>query len=431
MNEPTLPLTRPSSATSWWVALLSAAVVTATALTCHRSGLSVLATFFVALAALVGFQAALELLVRKVHLRESTGLIFQADRLHRNLSIARSLAKLGGLYATLGVLALVYWLIPMYSNAFHRSFWEVVRIGAPYFVAVSIPYFLLIDALMVEPKDGYWHFAQFASLRFGKVNWKILREHAMGWAIKGFYLPLMVPYLLAALKHFTNFPGKLTLVTTVFHVAAFALFVDLSFVVIGYTFTVRILDSQIRSSNPFLIGWAACLILYQPFWGVIPLGYSDGVNWFKWFDNLPALLYAWAGLLIVAKLGWAWSNIIFGFRFSNLTHRGIITGGAYRFTKHPSYLFKNLGWWLTYVPFLSAAGPAEAFKNCAALTAVSALYFIRARTEENHLSEDPVYVAYARWIEEHGLLRWIGRAVPLLRYQPPPAEPEPPATTET
>ena len=35
---------------------------------------------------------------------------------------------------------------------------------------------------------------------------------------------------------------------------------------------------------------------------------------------------------------------MFSFRFSNLTHRGIITSGPYRFTKHPSYVSKNIAW---------------------------------------------------------------------------------------
>ena len=431
MSQNSPPMTRPPSATSWWVALASTAVVTGAVLLCRRSGLHLTATFLISLGALVGFQATMELLVRKVHRRASTGLVFRAEQVRQNLSLGRSLTKLGGLYATLAVLALVYWLVPMYSSSFHQPFWEIVRIVAPYFVAISIPYFLLIDALMAKPKDGYWHFAQFASLRFGKVDWKILREHAMGWAIKGFYLPLMIPYLLGAINRFSRFPSQPNVVGTVLHVAAFALFVDLAFVVIGYTFTVRILDSHIRSSNPFLLGWAACLVLYRPFWGVVGLGYNDGLLWFKWFEGSTALLYAWAGLLILAKLGWAWSNIIFGFRFSNLTHRGIITGGAYRFTKHPSYLFKNLGWWLIYVPFLSATGPSEAIMNCVALLGVNALYFIRARTEELHLSEDPTYVAYALWINEHGALRWIGRAFPLLRYEAPRPKPEPQTNTET
>jgi hypothetical protein len=33
------------------------------------------------------------------------------------------------------------------------------------------------------------------------------------------------------------------------------------------------------------------------------------------------------------------------------------------------------------------------------------------------LSRDPTYVAYALWMNDHGALRFLGRAFPWLRYQ--------------
>ena len=103
----------------------------------------------------------------------------------------------------------------------------------------------------------------------------------------------------------------------------------------------------------------------------------------------------------------------FGGRFSNLTHRGIITNGPYRYTKHPAYLAKNLSWWLLAMPFMVSDGVGAALSRCALLLCLNALYYLRAKTEERHLALDPVYVAYAAWIDEHGLLRWLNR-VPLL-----------------
>jgi hypothetical protein len=63
------------------------------------------------------------------------------------------------------------------------------------------------------------------------------------------------------------------------------------------------------------------------------------------------------------------------------------------------------------MPFLSSNGWEFAVKGCLLLGIVNAIYFVRARTEERHLSQDPVYAAYARWIAEHGLLgRLTGRS---------------------
>jgi hypothetical protein len=50
------------------------------------------------------------------------------------------------------------------------------------------------------------------------------------------------------------------------------------------------------------------------------------------------------------------------------------------------------------------------------------MYFMRAKTEERHLSRDPVYVEYALWMNDHGVLRFLNR-VPIFRYKPPPPVP--------
>jgi protein-S-isoprenylcysteine O-methyltransferase Ste14 len=119
---------------------------------------------------------------------------------------------------------------------------------------------------------------------------------------------------------------------------------------------------------------------------------------------------------------YAWTTLVFGCRFSNLTHRGILTHGPFSWTKHPAYLSKNLAWWLISIPLMLSSSIDDAIRQCTLLFSVSVIYFLRARTEEQHLSRDPVYAMYALWIEEHGLLRIIGRALPFLRYHPPSRE---------
>jgi protein-S-isoprenylcysteine O-methyltransferase Ste14 len=190
------------------------------------------------------------------------------------------------------------------------------------------------------------------------------------------------------------------------------LLVDLTVAVLGYIFTLRLLDSHIRSCNPLWYGWVATLICYYPFWGIVYpslLGYSDGRDWTNWLAGMPVVLIAWGSVILAAKIFWMWSNVTFGLRFSNLTHRGILTNGPFRFTKHPSYISKNIAWWMISLPFLSTVGWQEALLNCVALLFVNAIYVVRAKIEERHLIEDPVYVAYAAWIAEHGLLARAGR----------------------
>jgi protein-S-isoprenylcysteine O-methyltransferase Ste14 len=96
-------------------------------------------------------------------------------------------------------------------------------------------------------------------------------------------------------------------------------------------------------------------------------------------------------------------------RFSNLTNRGVITTGPYRWSKHPAYITKNLSWWMISVPFVADAGWPTAVQSCLLLAGVNLIYFLRARTEERHLSQDPVYRDYAAFIASEGLLaRLIG-----------------------
>jgi protein-S-isoprenylcysteine O-methyltransferase Ste14 len=153
--------------------------------------------------------------------------------------------------------------------------------------------------------------------------------------------------------------------------------------------------------------------------------YDDNTFWDGWLQAWPTLRAFWAALIIVLAAIYALCTVSFGLRFSNLTHRGIITGGPYRFSKHPAYLAKNLSWWLISVPFVSEQGLSAALRNCCLLGLLNCVYYARARTEERHLSRDPTYVAYALWINEHGLLRRLARVLPWLRYrESSPAPPD-------
>jgi len=62
-----------------------------------------------------------------------------------------------------------------------------------------------------------------------------------------------------------------------------------------------------------------------------------------------------------------------------------------------------------------------AFRHCCLLLLLNLVYYIRARTEERHLSWDPNYVAYAEWIDRHGALRRLGALFPFLKYRAPRA----------
>jgi protein-S-isoprenylcysteine O-methyltransferase Ste14 len=361
----------------------------------------------------------------KVHRRPSSGLKF--DDPNTSFDRGRVTIKLIGFFGTLAMCGNIYLLLPEYHNSFYNPFREVLKLVLPWLLLGSLPYFAWVDSKMAEPEDGYYLAGCLFIGRWDDLDRTVLTKYFLGWLIKGFYLPLMITYLGLATVSLLRVDFGLVFSTmphAVVFVSRFALAVDLAFVAIGYTLTLRVTDSHIRSPNPLVWGWLATIILYKPFWGPLAnqfFQYNDGNNWANWYNQMPVLLFVWGTMIIVCKLGWAWANISFGCRFSNLTNRGIITNGPYRLTKHPSYICKNLSWWLISVPFLSHESPDLAIKHMAALLGVNALYFIRARAEERHLSEDPIYVQYALWMNKNSLLSTVGNIIPWFAYKAPSA----------
>ena len=420
MPAPTAP---PRSVTRQWVAFVGCGGFLATCAALTQVELSRAQLILLAMLGTALPMVLLELGVRRVHRTPSTGLDFEGPA--GGLQLGRVAVKLLGFYATIAVIAFLYWVIPEYENNFYTPWWALLRIALAPVLLGSIPYFALVDRRMHQPRDGYWHAGMLLLGRARRIDRKALREHALGWIIKGFYLPLMTVYLGNAASYLTG-KDPLSMMDSFPHIVTYisklSLGIDLAFVSIGYVLMLRVLDTHIRSPNPFMYGWVFTLMLYRPFWGNMSkrfFDHSDGEDWLDHLEAVPALVVVWGILIIVSKLGWAWANLSFGLRFSNLTHRGVITNGPYRWFKHPSYLFKNLSWWLLSVPFLCGDGPAAALQHSAALLGVNLLYVVRARAEEQHLSEDPDYVRYALWMNEHGALARLGRWLTFLRYRPP------------
>jgi protein-S-isoprenylcysteine O-methyltransferase Ste14 len=322
-----------------------------------------------------------------------------------------------GLWATWALIAAAYWL----ARPLHDSLAYGVRVGSwllPLLIPLSLAYVLLIDRVQREPRDDLWHFGA-ALLGRVRPDRARLAEHGRAWLVKGFFLGFMVSILPGGVSAVINTPlGAVAndpvrlaglAIATVFTF-------DLLFGTVGYLCALRGLGTHIRSANPYLSGWVAALICYPPFVLMGPnsiLSYTPGTrSWETWLPQQPAVILAYGALLTLLAGLYAWSTVIFGLRFSNLTHRGILTNGPYRWFRHPAYLSKNVFWWFAHLPFLvTAGGPAEAIRNCVLLALVNAVYWWRAKTEERHLRADPDYVAYAAWIDRYGLLPRVRRAV--------------------
>jgi hypothetical protein len=386
---------------------------------------------WVAFIGLLGYAlpiAILEIVFLGTHKRASTGLDFGRAS---PFVFSRILVKLVGLYATLGVIAAIYLLFPEYTGGFYTRYWQFISFMAPAFVVGSALYFAWVDRMMVDPKDGFWQAGMFVLGRFDQVNWPTLSQHSLGWLVKLFFLPLMFIYTGNFLQNFINFDFS-SWFKFEFNNPSYAFFndimygVDVVVVTVGYFCTLRVLDSHCRSTEPTAGGWFWALLCYEPIWSFVYGAYlnynSDGYEWWSWLSGSPMLGAAWGTAIGILTFIYVLASIAFGLRFSNLTNRGILTNGVYRYCKHPAYVSKNLSWWLISIPFIWHDGSTwySVIHDSALLLALNGIYFLRARTEERHLSSDPTYVTYALAMNERSIFAFMGRIIPGLRYKPGP-----------
>jgi len=169
-------------------------------------------------------------------------------------------------------------------------------------------------------------------------------------------------------------------------------FVDCGWALMGYTLESRWLGNKTRSVEPTALGWAAALSCYPPYNNVLGtyLPLENGIQRITGENALLALRIATVLLFTI----YATATVAFGFKFSNLTNRGIVSRGPYRLVRHPAYLCKCTAWWLEHLPTITIT---KAFF----LTLLCGVYALRAWTEERHLSKDPEYREYKRkvpWI---------------------------------
>ncbi len=353
-------------------------------------------------------------LVDRDYRSPDTGLDYAGPR-PRAEALATTSVKIVGLWGTWLVIGALYFVLREYEQEKFRLFFAALLALAPFLLVLSVPYIHFVDRRMREPHDTLWHAGQWFLRR--PHDPAMVLEHARCWAIKGFFLALMVAGLPYQVHYVTGagwgavFAGGVDFIRWLIGVV---FLVDLSFAVVGYVFTSRLFDAHIRTANPFAMAWIVALICYPPFilmGGNGPLNYRDGMSWLDWLDGRPLVADVWGAMILVLAIIYGWATVAFGLRFSNLTHRGILTNGPYRFFKHPAYLAKNLFWWLVFMPFVSTEGPLEALRNSALLLIVNLVYWLRAKSEEWHLMQDPAYRAYCAWMAEHGLLARLRRGL--------------------
>jgi len=227
------------------------------------------------------------------------------------------------------------------------------------------------------------------------------------YLVKIYYIPLMLNYLIQDVQGMMfNYNYFIANLHYYFSLAYFnqiiypllykVLFVvDTFFFTFGYIIETKFLKSTIKSVEPTFFGWFVALICYQPFINII----SPFVPWYTDFSiyyfNSITITFIFRFLIIILLIIYVWASISLGAKCSNLTNRGIVSKGAYKYVRHPAYISKNLLWWLMIIPVI----PQYTIFPILSMAFWSFIYFLRAITEERHLMQDVDYQNYCKVVK--------------------------------
>ncbi|MBI3440695.1 MAG: hypothetical protein HY052_02640 [Proteobacteria bacterium] len=327
--------------------------------------------------------------------------------------------------AGLGLTLLAWAVLPEYRRELYKSLFEAMHIVLPY-----VPFVLALCILFTEwrmgpaPEEHTWRWG-----RWTKAEWAIVRNDLFGWLVRGIFLPINFCGLVSIINGFRGHEmGLLSGPWPKAEDAATNMIVAIlvAAIVPGYLFGARLLGTEIKKVEQSWFGWAVTLACYAP---LHPGVFGGWVNfylqnntlgldpWAFMLKGAPLLAYIAGGVLLFLEGIHYWSEATFGLRSSNLSNRGIITNGLFRFCKHPVYLVKCISWALIWLPFMAGDTVWECFRLTLLWAGVCGIYFMRAWVEERLLSEDQDYVDYALWIDKHGLFSRAGRLVPALNYE--------------
>lgn len=339
--------------------------------------------------------------------------------------------RLKSLSIRIGLVALL--LYPALMAALF-SHWPTAVFNFEYLLALpilllAVPHYVRwAEIRMPRPSDDHFRFAQ-CILGQQAWRWQEQRPLMLAWAVKLFFIPLMYSWLVQSVENLLLFEWRANPTTLVLGLFGFGLCIDLLIGAAGYLFASRLLGNDVRSTDASWLGWLSCVICYPPLLTIfVSISQQrDSLIWSDWLRSSEPLYWLWATLITASWLIYWLATVSFGLRFSNLSWRGLVDTGPYRWSKHPAYLSKNIYWWLHTVPFVGVVDSLDLLRNLLGLSFVSLVYWLRARTEERHLMSFPEYADYATRMERDGLLARCARCCGLkrgsLRGSPPPSSP--------
>jgi protein-S-isoprenylcysteine O-methyltransferase Ste14 len=162
----------------------------------------------------------------------------------------------------------------------------------------------------------------------------------------------------------------------------------------GYIIESHRFKNTILSVDSTWFGWGITLICYVPFYPFFAYVLPNAAQDFAFYKTSEITALVRVVLLLILTIK---TIAIFnlGLKSSNLTYRGIVTHGVYRYVRHPHYSTKLLLWWIGLIP--------SAWQHpwlMGPLFFWTMVYYWRALTEEAHLKRcDPAYTRYMKKVK--------------------------------
>lgn len=251
---------------------------------------------------------------------------------------------------------------------------------------------------------------------FEDVHKKIAR----GLFVKLFFTPLMTVFFINQFPHLVNNIGYVfgaipdmiasgqythqKFNNDLFNISIALIFsIDVGLAWCGYVISSRWVDNLTFSAEPTVLGWVVCVCCYPPFQMFLGLYFpAPGEREVLRFDSQWIITF-FTTMMVLSYLVYMSATLWFGVRFSNLTNRGIIRQGPFAIIRHPAYASKNFAWWCVMFPAIiynaTHTGIHVAITQTLGLCFMTWFYYLRAITEERHLSADPFYVEYCKQVK--------------------------------
>ncbi|WP_245792104.1 methyltransferase family protein [Teredinibacter waterburyi] len=319
------------------------------------------------------------------------------------------------------------------QEPFYRGWFRFLDLALTAYIWAGLPYVLITRAVKYNPdadqRDTSSLLSKLMLYPVGRLSGisalrpdftEYDKKIARALLVKMFFTPLMTVFFVDQFPHLVANVGYLldTLPQNIlkdvythrafnrdfFNISVALIFsIDVALAWCGYVVSSRWVDNQTISAEPSMLGWMVTIICYPPFQMVLGLYYaSPGEREVLRFANQYAVSI-FTIMMVSSYVVYMSATLWFGVRFSNLTNRGIIRKGPFALIRHPAYASKNFAWWCVMFPAIiynaSHTGIELALMQTLGLVLTTWIYYMRAITEERHLSADPQYLEYCKQVK--------------------------------